>query len=42
GNRHAHYLHRGGEDAYFGLGERAGAINRSGQRYEMRAIDAMG
>lgn len=37
-----HYLQRQKGEMYFGLGERAGALNRMGHRYEMRNIDAMG
>ncbi|MDR6396067.1 glycoside hydrolase family 31 protein [Herbaspirillum seropedicae] len=37
-----HYLRRQPEEMYFGLGERAGDMNRAGQSYEMRNIDAMG
>jgi len=37
-----HYLRRDPGEQYFGLGERAGELNRAGQRYEMRNIDAMG
>jgi alpha-glucosidase len=40
--RPRHYLHRDLGEQYFGLGERAGDLNRAGQRYEMRNIDAMG
>ncbi|MFC3653695.1 TIM-barrel domain-containing protein [Dyella humi] len=37
-----HYVQRQADDMYFGLGERAGELNRAGQRYEMRNLDAMG
>ena len=37
-----HYVRREPNEMYFGLGERAGELNRAGQRYEMRNIDAMG
>ncbi|MBV8624561.1 MAG: glycoside hydrolase family 31 protein [Herbaspirillum sp.] len=37
-----HYLRRQSDEMYFGLGERAGEMNRAGQSYEMRNIDAMG
>jgi alpha-glucosidase len=37
-----HYLQRDPGERYYGLGERAGELNRAGQRYEMRNIDAMG
>lgn len=37
-----HYLRRRPDERYYGLGERAGEMNRAGQSYEMRNIDAMG
>jgi alpha-glucosidase len=37
-----HYLRRDPSERYFGLGERAGPMDRAGGRYEMRNIDAMG
>jgi alpha-glucosidase len=37
-----HYVKRQHGEMYFGLGERAGELNRAGQRYEMRNLDAMG
>ncbi|NMV36970.1 TIM-barrel domain-containing protein [Ralstonia insidiosa] len=37
-----HYVRREPGEMYFGLGERAGELNRAHQRYEMRNIDAMG
>ena len=37
-----HYLHRELGEKYFGLGERAGDMNRAGQRYRLTNIDAMG
>ncbi|MCQ0032634.1 glycoside hydrolase family 31 protein [Burkholderia glumae] len=37
-----HYVERERGEIYVGLGERAGALNRAGQCYEMRNIDAMG
>ncbi len=37
-----HYLRRDPGERYYGLGERAGELNRAGGRYEMRNIDAMG
>jgi len=37
-----HYVRRESGEMYFGLGERAGDMNRAHQRYEMRNIDAMG
>jgi alpha-glucosidase len=38
----AHYQRRYAEDNYYGLGEKAGDLNRTGGRYEMRNLDAMG
>jgi alpha-glucosidase len=37
-----HYLVREHGEMYFGLGERAGAMNRAGGRYRLTNIDAMG
>ena len=37
-----HYLARERGEMYFGLGERAGAMDRAGQRYRLSNIDAMG
>ncbi|HEX4180242.1 MAG TPA: glycoside hydrolase family 31 protein [Caulobacteraceae bacterium] len=37
-----HYLSRDPGASYYGLGERAGPMDRAGGRYEMRNIDAMG
>jgi len=37
-----HYVERQRGEMYVGLGERAGSLDRAGQRYEMRNIDAMG
>ena len=39
---HAHYLRRFNGDRVFGLGEKAGLLERSGKRYEMRNLDALG
>lgn len=38
----AHYQHRLEGDRYYGLGEKAGPLQRNGKRYEMRNLDAMG
>ncbi|MFG1173592.1 TIM-barrel domain-containing protein [Erwiniaceae bacterium CAU 1747] len=38
----AHYQCRQPEDRYYGLGEKAGDLQRNGKRYEMRNLDAMG
>ncbi len=37
-----HYLARDPEESYFGLGERAGDMNRAGRRFRMSNKDAMG
>ncbi|MCR1833738.1 DUF4968 domain-containing protein [Oceanobacillus caeni] len=37
-----HYLERDVEEMYFGLGEKAGAVDRHGRRFRMNNIDAMG
>ncbi|MCW2483775.1 alpha-glucosidase, partial [Candidatus Symbiopectobacterium sp. NZEC135] len=37
-----HYQRRHPEEQYYGLGEKAGDLNRAGRRYEMRNLDAMG
>ncbi len=39
---HAHFLSRQPDEPVFGLGEKAGPLNRVGKRYEMRNLDAMG
>jgi len=41
-NKVFHYLARDRDDMYFGLGERAGEIDRAGRRFRMCNIDAMG
>ncbi|PHI32327.1 glycoside hydrolase family 31 protein [Budvicia aquatica] len=38
----AHYQRRYGQDQVYGLGEKSGDLNRSGRRFEMRNLDAMG
>ena len=38
----AHFLLRAAGETIYGLGEKAGALERSGRRYEMRNLDAMG
>ncbi|GBU09025.1 glucosidase [Gammaproteobacteria bacterium] len=38
----AHFMQRELNDQYYGLGEKAGDLNREGKRYEMRNLDAMG
>jgi alpha-glucosidase len=37
-----HYVERRRDEMYVGLGERAGALDRAQQRFEMRNVDAMG
>ncbi len=37
-----HYTNRNRSEQYFGLGEKAGTLNRAGKRYRMLNIDAMG
>jgi alpha-glucosidase len=37
-----HYLQRERSEKYFGLGERAGDMDRAGERYRLTNIDAMG
>lgn len=37
-----HYMSITKDDRYFGLGEKAGTVERYGKRYEMRSLDAMG
>ena len=38
----AHYLKRQKDERVYGLGEKAGDLQRTGRRYEMRNLDAMG
>ena len=37
-----HYLKRNLHEQYFGLGEKAGSVDKHGKRYRMETIDAMG
>ncbi|PWC18940.1 TIM-barrel domain-containing protein [Brenneria corticis] len=37
-----HYQRRYPQDSYYGLGEKAGDLNRAGRRFEFRNLDAMG
>ena len=39
---HSHFLLRDKSERYYGLGEKAGPLERTGRRYEMRNLDAMG
>jgi len=41
-DRAYHYLRRERGEKYFGLGERAGDMDRAGERYRMTNVDAMG
>ncbi|MEP5152803.1 TIM-barrel domain-containing protein [Planktotalea sp.] len=41
-NAHAHYLRRFEGEPVHGLGEKAGDLDRSGRRFEMRNLDALG
>ncbi len=38
----AHYMKLGAGDRYYGLGEKAGTVDRYGKRYQMKSLDAMG
>jgi alpha-glucosidase len=38
----SHHMRRTAGEAVYGLGEKAGALNRDGGRYEMRNLDALG
>ncbi len=37
-----HYLKRSDGEAYYGLGERSGPMNRAGRRYRLTNLDSMG
>ena len=39
---HAHFLRRAEGELVYGLGEKSGDLERSGRRFEMRNLDAMG
>lgn len=41
-HRNQHYLSRTGGGHIYGLGEKAGPLERSGRRFEMRNLDALG
>ena len=41
-NQVSHFLQRSVSEQYYGLGEKAGNLNRHGRRFEMRNLDAMG
>ncbi|MGY3570250.1 TIM-barrel domain-containing protein [Vibrio paucivorans] len=38
----SHFMNRGDDEYYYGLGEKTGNLNREGRRFEMRNLDAMG
>ncbi|WP_127957877.1 TIM-barrel domain-containing protein [Serratia microhaemolytica] len=38
----AHYQQRNSTERYYGLGEKSGDLERTGRRFEMRNLDAMG
>lgn len=42
GGQPAHYLVLDPREKYFGLGERSGPMDRTGRRFELRNVDAMG
>ncbi|MFD2706211.1 glycoside hydrolase family 31 protein [Salibacterium lacus] len=42
GSGQFHYMKRTPEDMFFGLGEKAGPLNRHGHRYRMQNMDPMG
>lgn len=37
-----HYVERNNKEAYYGLGERSGNVNKYGQRFKMENVDPMG
>lgn len=39
---HSHFLRRNAGELVYGLGEKSGDLERSGRRFEMRNLDAMG
>lgn len=41
-NKIAHFISRDLKESSYGLGEKAGDLNRQGRRFEMRNLDAMG
>lgn len=41
-HRHGHFLRRHPGERVFGLGEKTGDLERTGRRFEMRNLDAMG
>lgn len=41
-HRNHHFMRRNPGERYYGLGEKAGGLERTGKRFEMRNLDAMG
>ncbi|KAJ55984.1 alpha-glucosidase [Actibacterium mucosum KCTC 23349] len=41
-HKHAHFMARHPDDRFYGLGEKSGPLDRSGRRFEMRNLDALG
>ncbi|WP_422378423.1 TIM-barrel domain-containing protein [Roseibium sp.] len=41
-HRKHHFMRRHPDERFYGLGEKTGRLERSGRRYEMRNLDAMG
>lgn len=41
-HRNHHFMRRNPDERYYGLGEKAGGLERTGRRFEMRNLDAMG
>lgn len=41
-HRNQHHLLRFADETFYGLGEKSGALDRSGRRFEMRNLDALG
>lgn len=41
-HRNQHHLLRHPDETFYGLGEKSGALDRSGRRFEMRNLDALG
>ena len=41
-HRKHHFMRRHPDERFYGLGEKTGRLERSGRRFEMRNLDAMG
>lgn len=41
-HRKSHFMRRFSDERFYGLGEKSGPLERSGRRYEMRNLDALG